>query len=138
HASLVAGRGAAGGVAELVAMDVGSERSLRMLDDGAGVASRRVRLAEEMAVALRRLAVGRPFVAVLEDIDRADAGTIDVLEALLRQAESEPAPLLIVATARDERVDEALSARLRQWQESPSCREVVLRPLDRDGLRGLL
>src|SRR5207249_2248715 len=68
----------------------------------------RARLADAAARTLRRVARDRRRVMMLEDLDRADAGTLQTLDALAALAAADPAPLLTVAAAREDRLGDVL------------------------------
>ncbi|MGA7988970.1 MAG: AAA family ATPase [Candidatus Dormiibacterota bacterium] len=58
---------------------------------------------EVAAAFLHELRVNRPSIVILEDLHWADDATLDVIRLLVRKVES--APVLVVATYRDDQID---------------------------------
>jgi DNA-binding winged helix-turn-helix (wHTH) protein len=87
----------------------------------------RQRMLREGVDAFTELARRRPTILVVEDLQHADACTLDVLELLARR--NDPAPLLLVATTRPGRseVDEVIA----DVTSSAGVEHLQLEPLDR-------
>ena len=83
------------------------------------------------------LASERPAIVVIEDIHWADEGTLDVLVYLARRVER--APMLLIATYRDDAVNSAtpLLATLGLLAAVPRIERLALKPLSREAVRVL-
>ena len=102
-----------------------------------GAAARR-RLYDAIAHCFEAIARARPLLLVLEDLHWADAGVIEVLDALARRAGA--LPILVVATYRAEEIEAAspLNGLRRSLQREHRASALSLRPLERDDIEQML
>jgi len=102
-----------------------------------GAAARR-RLYDAIAHCFEAVARARPLLLVLEDLHWANAGVIEVLDALARRAGA--LPVLVVATYRAEEIDAAspLHGLRRALQREHRASALSLRPLERDDIEQML
>ena len=98
----------------------------------------RYRLLQSVGDFLRNAAEPRPLMLVLEDLQDADRGTLDLLTHVARNLAG--ARLLIVGTYRDVEVDRAhpLSGALANLRRVSSFSRVLLRGLSLDEVQGLV
>jgi DNA-binding winged helix-turn-helix (wHTH) protein len=99
----------------------------------------REQLVEELADALETLAAQRPLVLVLEDLHWSDYATLGLLSSLAQR--TEPAALLIVATIRSGEPaapGDPLGKLIAELVGKRLCSELVLAPLDAEGVRQVL
>jgi class 3 adenylate cyclase/tetratricopeptide (TPR) repeat protein len=98
----------------------------------------RRRVFDALAEWLRTVATERPTVLVLDDLQWAGPGTLDVLRHLMRSIQG--VPLLLAGTYRDTDVDEGhpLTGVLADFRRLPNVEWVLLDGLDDDDLKGLL
>ncbi|MGH2684390.1 MAG: BTAD domain-containing putative transcriptional regulator, partial [Actinomycetota bacterium] len=95
----------------------------------------RFRMYDAAATLLARTAANRPVVAVIDDIQAADAATLHLLRFL---ASAPPeAPLLVVATRRAGEGDEEMQATLADLARHPAASRLELRGLDDDAAAAL-
>jgi DNA-binding SARP family transcriptional activator len=96
------------------------------------------RLHDAIAHAIRSLASPRPLLLVLEDVQWAGSATIEALGAIVRDCAR--APVLIVATCRDEEVpvDHPVRALLRSLPLSANAEEMELDRLGESDVVALL
>jgi tetratricopeptide (TPR) repeat protein len=97
---------------------------------GAGAPQDRARLMELLAGLLRRLSRRRPILLLLDDLQWADRGSLELLGYVRRRLQQ--APLLIAATYRDSEVDAThpLSALLDSLRRGRLVEELRLGRLD--------
>ncbi len=90
------------------------------------------RARSERLLALTRLVIDfarrEPVVVLVDDLDWADAATVDLLRHLLFRFDDEEVPLLVVATSRVDAQARAASA-LARLRLEPRVATVVLQPL---------
>ena len=98
----------------------------------------RRRVFDALADWLRTVATERPTVLVLDDLQWAGPGTLDVMRHLMRSLHD--VPLLLVGTYRDTDVDDGhpLTGVLADFRRLTNVEWVVLEGLDENDLRGLL
>ncbi len=103
-----------------------------------GTEEARWRLLQAVADFLRKISNVKPLLLVIEDLQWADRGTLDMLTHLARNLEG--SRLLIVGTYRDIEVDRAhpLSAALAEWRRIPRFQRILLGGLSLDGVQQLL
>jgi DNA-binding SARP family transcriptional activator len=100
--------------------------------------SARFRFFEAIARFLRRLAVDRPLLVVLDDLHWADGASLQLLTFM--SADIDTAAIAVVATYRDldPLVGEALGEALGELARRAAVRRVQLQGLDRDALGRLV
>ncbi|WP_370324941.1 diguanylate cyclase domain-containing protein [Euzebya sp.] len=107
---------------------------------GASFGSQRRRAVRAVVATLRAfLDAGLDLAVVLDDLPRADAGTLQLIGQLLTAPEL--GPLLLIATARDvedaavrARLDEALA----RWEATDAVTQVPLAPISADAVAELV
>lgn len=91
-----------------------------------------------LCAALEELAATKPLILVLEDLQWADAATLDLLSALARRRA--PARLMVIATYRSRSVapEHPLRGLKQELLLHRLCTEVAMAPLTRTAVAGLL
>lgn len=98
----------------------------------------RLALFEHALEAVEGLAASRPLVLVLEDVHWADAGSVDLLDHLVRNLEDRP--VLVVATYRPDELESRAPLRkvVLEVRRLPSTTAIDLRGLTRDEVGALV
>jgi hypothetical protein len=98
----------------------------------------RVALFDAVLRAVEVLASERPLVLVLEDLHWADAGSVDLLDHLVRNIEHKP--LLVAVTFRPEEVEQRPPVRrvLTELRRHPLAATIELQGLSRDEIGALV
>jgi DNA-binding NarL/FixJ family response regulator len=106
------------------------ERPHRRLHD------ERYRIHAAMRILLERLAVHAPLVLTLDDLHWADAGSLELLSALLRRPPG--APMLLALAFRPRQLPERFAAMLVRAERDGALERLELEPLDEAAARTLL
>lgn len=93
---------------------------------------KRLRLFEALTQLFLKLAAQKPLLLFLDDLHAADSSTLDWLKMFLPRAQK--APLLVLATARAEEVEEALSILRQEGRRHGWFEELPLKRLDSDAV----
>jgi len=100
----------------------------------------RARLFEAIATLGTALAAGHPSVLILDDMQWADADTLDLIHYLVRRWAEMKAPILILLTVRQEAY--AADASLREWltrlERDTSLTRILLDSLNGVAVEGLV
>ena len=89
---------------------------------------------------IRCVAAQQPLVMFFDDIQWADAGTLRVLDDILRDAQAGSGVLLIAACRRNELdVTDPVWLQLKRWDDTPGLSQhITITPLDKNALADLL
>lgn len=90
----------------------------------------RLRLVQAVLRSLERLAAGRPFCLVLDDLHFLDEASLDLLHYLAHASRSRPVSLIATCRSEDIRSGSKLSTLLRALRHERVARRIEIGPLD--------